>query len=156
MLHGIEIRTQGAGHNIMRKNQQSGFTLIELVIVIVILGILAVTALPKFVDLSDEADQAAVDRIAGIMGSAMAINYAGCSVTGGANPGKCEPIDNCNDVGDLLLGGTSSGLPGSLDDYTVGNVLLFDGSGTLNLECTVTHTESSLDATFTGIGAPPS
>jgi MSHA pilin protein MshB len=38
--------------------KQKGFTLIELVAVIVILGILAVTAAPKFIDLTDDADEA--------------------------------------------------------------------------------------------------
>jgi len=45
-------------------NNQRGFTLIELVVVIVILGILAVTAVPKFIDLSDDADEAAFVSIA--------------------------------------------------------------------------------------------
>ena len=44
--------------------KQKGFTLIELVIVIVILGILAATAAPKFIDLSDEADEAVFSGIA--------------------------------------------------------------------------------------------
>ena len=38
-------------------NNKQGFTLIELVIVIVILGILAASAAPKFIDLTDEAEQ---------------------------------------------------------------------------------------------------
>jgi MSHA pilin protein MshA len=38
---------------------QKGFTLIELVVVIIILGVLAVTAVPKFIDLADDADEAA-------------------------------------------------------------------------------------------------
>ena len=62
------------------KQNQGGFTLIELVMVIVILGVLAATALPKFVDLKSEAAQAAVDGAAGAVNSAMAINYAAYSI----------------------------------------------------------------------------
>lgn len=45
--------------------KQSGFTLIELVIVVVILGFLAVTAIPKFLDLTDQAKQANIEGMAG-------------------------------------------------------------------------------------------
>ncbi|WP_440876245.1 prepilin-type N-terminal cleavage/methylation domain-containing protein [Thalassotalea sp. PLHSN55] len=45
--------------------KQSGFTIIELVIVVVILGFLAVTAIPKFLDLTDQAKQANIEGMAG-------------------------------------------------------------------------------------------
>lgn len=48
----------------MRK-AQAGFSLIELVIVVVILGLLAVTALPRFLDITDEAQAANIEGMAG-------------------------------------------------------------------------------------------
>ena len=58
------------------KNQQSGFTLIELIMVIVILGILAAFALPKFADLSGDARAASIQGAAGSMKSASAIAHS--------------------------------------------------------------------------------
>lgn len=50
--------------------QQSGFTLIELIMVIVILGILAATAMPRFSDLSGEARVGKLNAIKASMQSA--------------------------------------------------------------------------------------
>ena len=55
---------------------KKGFTLIELVMVIVIISILAAIAIPKFIDLRNQAKQAACDGNVAAIRSAVAAYYA--------------------------------------------------------------------------------
>ena len=56
--------------------RQSGFTLIELVVVIVILGILAATAAPKFMNLQGDARISALNGLKGAVKSAVSMTYS--------------------------------------------------------------------------------
>jgi MSHA pilin protein MshA len=58
------------------KRQQSGFTLIELIMVIVVLGILAAFALPRFANFGDEARYSTINGALGAVRSASAIVHS--------------------------------------------------------------------------------
>src|SRR6266478_3486018 len=96
LSNGTTIKIRRSKMKMLR--DQRGFTLIELVVIIVILGILAIVAIPKFVDISAEANTAALKGVAGGMSSAMATNYA----VRKANAAKGSAVVNCTDVGSTM------------------------------------------------------
>ena len=62
--------------------RQSGFTLIELVVVIVILGILAATAAPKFMNLQSDARISALNGLKASVKSASSMIYSKAILAG--------------------------------------------------------------------------
>jgi MSHA pilin protein MshA len=127
------------------KNQQSGFTLIELIMVIVILGILAAFALPKFADLSGDAKVATIHAATGSMRSASAIVHS-AYLAKGTNPtsvtleGTVITVTNgYPDVAGMLLAAQiSSG------DYETGTAGTVAAKGTLATgTCKVVYTAAT-------------
>lgn len=123
--------------------RDQGLTLVEFVVVIIILGILAAIAMVKYQDYSLQANQAAVNEVAGALAAGAAINYSAHQV--GAT---FVTVKKCSDLAGTLQGGA---LPNGFS-WVSGDTALVPNGATVT--CTIQGpVPATTKASFTGIGA---
>jgi len=131
-------------------NRQSGFTLIELVIVIVLLGVLAAIAVPRFVNLQDDALLAQRNATAAAISSAMNINYGACAVNNFTVAGDCAAVTACASATAVLQNATTA-----LNGYVITGAAIPAGNGSVQT-CTLERTGvPAPHATFTAVRTAP-
>ena len=123
----------------LSRTRSGGFTLIELVIVLIIIGVLAAVAAPRFIDFTDEAEEAAVRSQANNLTSANTINAAACRL----GKDECESVGDCTqadaellvegDLSDFTFGGTAP-----TADWDTGSCTISQGAYTFNYQLTQT------------------
>ncbi len=122
------------------KNQQRGFTILELIVVIIIISILGIFAIDRIFALRIAAEQASVKQIIGTIKSALGIEVARLALDG--NMAGVAKLDKSNPM--LLLSQTPNNYVGEKDKSNMINepgVWYFDKKQK-ELVYNVTYTEN--------------
>lgn len=147
-------------------HKQSGFTLIELVVVISIIAILAAVAMPRYIDLQVQARKAKMSGILGSIKSAAALAHAGCLVdlAGLTTPATCTATG-----GTVKMEGTDVAMVNQYPAATTAGIalaaqiasgqdglfisgagpLLIDSGSAANPTCGITYNAATAGPTFT-------
>ena len=130
---------------------QSGFTLIEMVVVIVVLGILSAIAVPKFIAIQVDARISTVDGLNGAMQSASALAHAQGLIAGVVD--GTISMEGVNNV--TLVNGYPASASGGIDAaVSIDGFTYTAGTGVFSLDgapapatCSVTYVEAAATTT---------
>lgn len=150
----MQNRGEGSVTVIQGRNahhQQSGFTMIELIMVIVILGVLAAFAVPRFADLGEDAAQSATQGARAAVLSAAAIAHSETLAEG--NGATTSVVLEGTTIGMVNFYPTSENIDLAANitstDYTVvdtsGTVVTISKSAS-GVVCSFTYTEAASGA----------
>ena len=148
--------------------KQSGFTLIELVVVISIIAILAAVAMPRYINLQVQARIAKLNGILGSVKSAAALAHAGClvDIAGLTTPATCNVPAGAGtvnmegtavDMVNQYPAATTTGIIAAAQITAAADGLFISGAGPLlidsgsaaNPTCGITYNAAGAGPTFT-------
>tara|TARA_Y100000588_G_scaffold217265_1_gene231160 strand:+ start:266 stop:748 length:483 start_codon:yes stop_codon:yes gene_type:complete len=144
------------------KKQQSGFTMIELIMVIVILGILAAFAIPKFANLGADARRSTIQGVEGSIKSASAIAHSAFLAAGntpatinleGSAVGLVNGYPSAAGIvlAANITGGATAAAAGDFIVVTSGTTTTVQAKGATTVaSCQVVYTEAT-SATANGV-----
>lgn len=139
------------------KSRQSGFTLIELVVVIIILGILAAVAAPKFVNLQGSARAASLNGLRAAVSSAATLANALQTASGLATNASVtmdgSAVTMVNGYPDAVAGGIVAAVKYDTSAYanttTTGSVTFYVSAASSSSSCSFSYSAATTTTSAT-------